>query len=381
MVQRYQSGHLRKAKRKRGAVWEFLWREQGTDGKRHQRTLVIGPVKKLPTRKDALNQINTLRININRELPTTPLVTFTALTKHYQQTELTVTSNKTPKTQECYLAYLKNWILPQWGDFYLHKITPISVEQWLRSLKLSDGSKAKIRNIMSAVFSHAIRYELAASNPIRAVRQSAKRMRTPTILEISELHRLFDALGLRERSMVVTDALTGIRRSELIGLQWQDIDFIGLRLNISRSVVDCHVGTCKTEASCKPVPIDEHIAQVLMAWRQESTYTKPQDWVWASPNKRGNDPYWPQTIMRRFILPAAASVGITKHIGWHTFRHTFSTLIKSLGVDAKVVQELLRHASYKTTLDGYTQALEEPKRQAQARLAQLIMNPGKTGHA
>jgi len=59
--------------------------------------------------------------------------------------------------------------------------------------------------------------------------------------------------------------------------------------------------------------------------------------------------------MRYYIQPAARPAGITKKIGWHTFRHTFSTLIKSLGVDAKVVQELLRHASFKTTMDGYTQ--------------------------
>jgi integrase len=90
---------------------------------------------------------------------------------------------------------------------------------------------------------------------------------------------------------------------------------------------------------------------------------------------------WPQTIMRRFIQPAVAAAGITKRIGWHTLRHTFSTLIKSLGVDAKVVQELMRHASFRTTMDGYTQALDEPKRQAQERLADLIMRTGTVGHA
>ena len=77
----------------------------------------------------------------------------------------------------------------------------------------------------------------------------------------------------------------------------------------------------------------------------------------------------------------ARRAGIDKKIGWHTFRHRFSTLIKSLGVDAQVVQELLRHASFKTTMDDYTQALEAPKRQAQAALANLIMRTGKVGHA
>ena len=85
--------------------------------------------------------------------------------------------------------------------------------------------------------------------------------------------------------------------------------------------------------------------------------------------------------MRYYIQPAAKRAGIQKNVGWHTFRHTFSTLIKSLGVDAKVVQELLRHASFKTTMDGYTQALEQPKRKAQEQLADLIMRTGTVGHA
>jgi len=58
-----------------------------------------------------------------------------------------------------------------------------------------------------------------------------------------------------------------------------------------------------------------------------------------------------------------------------------ATLIKSLGVDANVVQELLRHASFKTAMDGCTQVLEEPKRQAREQLADLIMRTGKVGHA
>jgi integrase len=129
------------------------------------------------------------------------------------------------------------------------------------------------------------------------------------VLDVSELHRLFDPLALRERAMVVADALAGIRCSELMGLKWGDLDFIGCKIDIVRSVMDCTAGPCKTEAWRKHVPMDEHIAQVLMA-------------VWASPHKQGRDPYWPQTIMRRFIRPAAAAAGITKRIGWHTFRHT-----------------------------------------------------------
>jgi len=382
MAQRYQSGHLRMAKRKCGPdVWEFLWRERGPDGKQRQRTLTVGNVQKLPTRREAMNEIHMLRMNINREIQNASVVTLQALVEHYCRTEL-LAENKTEKTRKTYRIYLRRWILPKWGPAYLHLIKPVSVEQWLRSLEgLRDGSKAKIRNIMSAVFSHAIRFEIADKNPITPVRQSAKRTTVPVILDPPELHRLFGELGIRERAMIIVDALTGIRRSELMGLQWCDVDFIGSRIEIRRSMVDQIVGNCKTEMSRKPVVMDEHIAQALIAWRQESPYTGPQDWIWASPHRKGRQPLWLSTIMRYYIQPAARRAGIQKNVGWHTFRHTFSTLIKSLGVDAKVVQELLRHASFKTTMDGYTQALEQPKRQAQEQLADLIMRTGTVGHA
>lgn len=382
MAQRYQQGHLRRVKRKRGPdVWEFLWRERSPEGKRRQRTLTIGNVKELHTERDALNHIQTMKANINRETAHSALMTVEGLVDHYRQTEL-LSENKTEKTRTTYLVYLRKWILPKWGREYLHNIKPVVVEQWLRSLVgLSNGSKAKIRNIMSGLFSHAIRYEMADRNPITAVRQSSKRERVPVILEVEELHRLFEELALRERAMIVCDALTGMRRSELMGLQWHDLDYIGRRINIVRSVVDQAIGKCKTEVSRKPVVMDEHIAQALIAWRQESAHTAPTDWVWASTQMAGKQPLWLSTIMRYYVQPAARRVGISKKIGWHTFRHTFSTLIKSLGVDAKVVQELLRHASFKTTMDGYTQALELPKRQAQEQLADLIMRTGNVGHA
>jgi len=305
MAQRYQQGHLRRAKRKRGSdVWEFLWREHSPDGRLRQRTLTIGNVKELPTQRDALKHIQSVRANINREVAPTALMTFGDLVNHYRQTEL-LADNKTEKTRTTYLVYLRKWILPKWEHEFLHNIKPVVVEQWLRSLsELSNRSKAKIRNIMSGLFSHAIRHEIADRNPIIAVRQSSKRERVPVILDIEELHRLFGELAPRERAMIICDALTGMRRSKLMGLQWHDLDFIGCRINIVRSVVDQVIAKCKTEASRKPVVMNDHIARALSAWRQESTYRAPDDWVWALTQKAGMQPLWLSTIMRYYIQPA-----------------------------------------------------------------------------
>ena len=76
--------------------------------------------------------------------------------------------------------------------------------------------------------------------------------------------------------------------------------------------------------------------------------------------------------MRDYIQPAARRVGIIKKMSWHTFRHTFSTLLKGNGEDVKVVQELLRHSTAKMTLDTYTQALSPQKRAAQSKVVGMI---------
>lgn len=80
--------------------------------------------------------------------------------------------------------------------------------------------------------------------------------------------------------------------------------------------------------------------------------------------------------MRRFIRPAAATVGITQHIGWHTFRHTYSSLLRATRADIKVMQELLRHASSRVTLDTYTQAVTPHKGNAQSAVIRLMRTAG-----
>jgi integrase len=75
--------------------------------------------------------------------------------------------------------------------------------------------------------------------------------------------------------------------------------------------------------------------------------------------------------MRHFIQPVAMKLGI-RHINWHTFRHTYSTLLHANGEDPKVVQELLRHSSIKVTMDIYTQAVTATKRKAQSRVIEQI---------
>jgi integrase len=78
---------------------------------------------------------------------------------------------------------------------------------------------------------------------------------------------------------------------------------------------------------------------------------------------QGKAPCWPGVVMQKVIRPAALRAGIRKKIGWHTFRHTYSTLLIANGENVKVVQELMRHASSRFTLEIYSQAQLIAKRQ------------------
>jgi len=239
---------------------------------------------------------------------------------------------------------------------------------------LANTTKAKIRNLMSVLFNHAIRYEWLeqGKNPITLVRQSAKRKRIPEVLEPQEIQSLLRQLKSCFRVMVMLDATTGLRRCELFAL-WSDIDFSKLELNVVRSIYLRTIGDCKTETSRKPVPLDVHVAADLWLWKETSSYRELSDWVFASPHAQGKYPFWPDVLLRKIIRPAALRAGISKRIGWHTFRRTFSTLLIANGENVKVVQELMRHASSRCTLEVYSQARVMAKRQAQQRLVQMVL--------
>ena len=88
--------------------------------------------------------------------------------------------------------------------------------------------------------------------------------------------------------------------------------------------------------------------------------------MFASPHCKGKQPYWPSSLYRVCLKPALEAAGITEPVGWHRLRHSFGTLMKANEEDIKTIQELLRHANFKVTMDVYTQAVTDVKRTARS---------------
>jgi integrase len=372
-------------------IWVFRWRETRPDGRRAPRKRVIGTLEEYPTKKAAENAARGFRLDLVDQGSTALVqITMKELVDHFSEHEQVDKGEegRAYSTRDRCESVLNCWILPRWGKTAIDQIRTVAVEDWLRSIPRAKGTRSKIRNTMSALYNHAIRWEFTDKNPITGpvrgsgVRQSAKRERIPDLLEVEEFQLLQAELRIRERILVWLDMTLGLRRGELAGLRWEDIHFEELTVMAQRSVVDQVVGKVKTEASKRPIPIDPFIAEDLLLWYRATKYNRPEDYVFATDaaragKKRGKQPVWLSKVMSYRIQPVAKRLGITKRIGWHTFRRTYTSLLHANGEDVKVVQELLRHGSARITMDVYAQAMTPAKRRAQGKVVAMLRDTEK----
>lgn len=368
---RFQNGSLALVKNlKADDSWFFRYYED-VDGKRVHRNLRIGTVREYPRRRDAEKAVLVLRSTINSGVRSPQTVN--ELVAHYRRYELTL-ERKAFATVEAHESYLALHILPKWGEHKLSEVKTVAVEMWLDKMPFAPATKTKIRNIMSAVYSHGIRHEWITFNPISKVRCSAKRLREPDVLAPSEFKALLKELPLRERTAVMLAAATGLRRSEMFALRWSDVNFLTKEVSVTRSCVRNRFGNTKTPASRKPVPLHESVCEVLAEWRKASDYNGDDDFLFPSIRMNGTQPVFPDMVLQKIVRPALVRAGIKgKVIGWHSFRHSLATNLRSLGVDVKVAQELLRHANSRTTMDLYTQAVSADKRDASRKQVELLL--------
>ena len=176
-------------------------------------------------------------------------------------------------------------------------------------------------------------------------------------------------LSVRDRAMVMLAGSTGIRRSELMALGWADLNLDRMEVGITRSCYRNHIGDTKTEASRRPVPLHPLVLEALLDWKQESALQSDSAFLFQSIRLMGTKPLSPDSILKKSIRPALARAEIVgKVIGWHSLRHTFGTLLRTLSVEIKTAQDLLRHSSSRLTLDLYSHAVSPPKRDANNKL-------------
>jgi integrase len=212
--------------------------------------------------------------------------------------------------------------------------------------------------------------------PLTHVRQVRKRAVEPEILEPAEIAAVLRELGGMEpiRTAFLIAAVMGMRRGEIFGLKWADVNFERALMYVRRSYVDGVAGPPKTETSRRALPVPQQSLEALQGWRAKSSFREPGDWIFASGISFGKQPSWPGSLWRRNVVPAIGRAGITKpYLGWHTHRRSYVSLLLSSGISLRVSLELMRHSAPEMTLGLYAQTVGEEKRDAGRMVASLVM--------
>jgi integrase len=390
---RYQKGTLERKSRKKGPdVWTYRWVDRST-GTRPRVTL--GTVKELRTMQAVQRAADGHRLSANRETNQVSAVTMAGFVDRYERECVTPfvevpiggLDNRTPSSHcaRGYRSVIRKWVGPKWGAYPITEFNEphlrSAVEEWLASLfkteqnlnGLAPKSVRGIWSVMKLMFRKAVKWGYLNQNPIDYIdlpAGSTKRQAKPLSLSPLQYLDLMKLYGPMERAAVKVAGWLGTRRSEGFGLKWQDLDFEQRTVSFWRGFVNGRITPMKTEASRTDVSLPEDAVAALLAWRGVTPYQAPEDWVFASPASRGRLPYWPGQLMKAHIKPVAAKAGFG-NIGWHTFRHSFSSWGKQV-LKLEEIKELLRHENLKTTSELYGGLSLAAKRDAQQRLVEFV---------
>jgi integrase len=389
---RNQHGSMRVLSRKSGDVFEYRYYRLRADGKRVPANFVVGPEAELKTEAGAWAKLR--RMNFDPNAPTntkTKPATFGELAKDYIRVELaTDQSNaaipKAHSTVETYRRYINRHILPRWEMIRASDMEPVAVQNWLpdlcRDSHLSNPTLVKVRNVMVAIFKHAQRYGLLPrtqeANPMLFVRQSSISNYEPAVLTLSQcVHILANLTGMH-RVLVLADAATGLRVSEILALRWSNIDWNNSCIRVTRAYVYGRFRPPKSRASKKPVPLHPLLAASLETWRIETPYAANDDLVFPSFRLKGTKPPRANMLVADHLRPAARKAGIAGQVGFHTLRRTLASALVANGHDLRLVQELLRHSNPLITLDAYARATTPAKLEAQGWVMQQLLTGRST---
>ena len=156
-----------------------------------------------------------------------------------------------------------------------------------------------------------------------------------------------------DKYVVAVASFTAMRRSEIFGLMWQDIDFNKNTLSLRRQFLDGEISPLKTEASKATIPIWPRLTKMLKEWRLQCKSFK---WVFQG---KGGKPYSPESWASKRWSRIRKEYNLQEDLRFHDLRHTFASIMFSEGVAVGDVQKLLRHSSYRTTVDIYRHLLPD----------------------
>lgn len=297
-----------------------------------------------------------------------------------------------PTTLDSYRYLIERHIAPALGRIPLGALKPLDLQRfYAEKLKsgrldgrggLSARSVQYIHGLLRESLGSAVKWELISRNPAEAVNPPRQDRREMQVLDIGDVQAFLEvARGTRFYALWMLDVTTGLRRGELLGLRWQDVDLEAGILTVRQTLV-CLRGKiliqprAKTQKSIRVVSLPEMTLAALRDHQtqqlDERTFFGPDyedhGLVFCSPEGRPVDP---NNLASRHFKPLLRQAGLP-NIRIQDLRHTHATLLLGAGVNLKLVSDRLGHTTTRMTADIYSHVLPRMRDEVAAAVDKIL---------
>ena len=287
-------------------------------------------------------------------------------------------------SHQTYKGYIENHIKPNIGNIPIEKLTTMDLQKFYRKLLtkgrierieskdqpkgLSAKTVRNINQVISSAMDLAVAQKIIPANPTNACalpKIEHQEMQTIPADQLQAFLQEAKATGVYE--MYYIELATGLRRGELLGLKWQDIDWkngvIKVRRQVARVEGQIKEAPLKTKNSYRTVTISQQAIEVLKGQKKKTN----DAYVFPSPNGGPISPDSVNNMLKRVLERA----GIPK-VRFHDLRHTFATIALQNGVDIKTVSGMLGHFSAGFTLDTYAHVTTSAQKEAAQTMGNVL---------
>jgi integrase len=289
-----------------------------------------------------------------------------------------------PSTEKSYRSMVAKHLRPAFGAVRTDRVTHAAVDKWVATLSsgIAAGTMAKktynnLMNLLRSILGwarHPARLYLG-HDPLMGQKNLPREKQEREFLQPAEVATLLKAAGPPEDMIVHLAVYSGLRRGEIFGLRWGDIDFgsgkAGGRIHVRRAIYQGVVSSPKTEHSTRTVDVMQPTLTMLSIYRLEYPDVGP-GYVFRTA---AGSPMDPDNWYHRRFLPLLVAAGL-RHIGIHALRHTYASLLINQGESIKYVSSQLGHASIQLTADLYGHLFRETGAAAMKRMARRMAKEG-----
>ena len=299
--------------------------------------------------------------------------------------------NVAPATLNQYQWAIRRRIAPVLGAIPLTKLRPAHIQEFYARVQaegLSAKSTLHLHRLLREALQHGVLWQVLSRNPAAAVESPRPRRYEPIMLSVEDSRRVLTvAQETPLGALIHTALMTGLRRGELLGLRWRDLDFDGATLHVQQTAQwlagrGWEFREPKTSRSRRPVALASVTIDVLKEHRRKQLEERLAlgpgyqdfDLAFASPAGTPTDP----AGLRRKWKRIAAAAGLPT-LRFHDLRHAHATLMLVSGVHPKVVSERLGHSTVAITMDTYSHVLPHIQSEAAQGLERLLAIGGSKG--